>query len=309
MHVGGMMSGMQGWPGSGPGPAPGPGAGSGDNEGRRVGIVAAVVAAVVVLSFVVALATGTNNRDGAGQAMGAGPSGLPTDIGDLESTDLGASGGDLGSGGTTGGATGGDIGGGDLGGSDLGGASGGTDTGGTTSGSGGTTGYEDPTTPPPDPTLDAYRAVQAGDCLRNWMTGETTWASDIPEVVGCGDEAAGVFVSQTSDDWTVCPTDAGRSYLSYTSGLESAALCVTRQFAEGQCFLGMDDDSANLMSWVDCEASTVPAPYSQMYNVTGVYAAPANITDGVCSRVQGDTTEYWYWTIDGGETLLCAVVY
>ncbi|MGP3971948.1 hypothetical protein ACTWQH_30415 [Streptomyces sp. 6N223] len=301
---------MQGWPGQGPGPGPGPRPGG--NDGRRVGIVAAVVAAVVALSFGLALATGTNNRDGS-EAFAAPPGGgstdLPTDLGDLEGSDLGASGGsDSGGSGGSGstGGSGGDLGG-DLGGSSTG-SSGGTDSGGSSTSSGGTTGYETPT-PPPDPTLEAYKAVQAGDCLRNWMTGESTWASDVPEVIGCGAEAAGVYVSQTSEFVADCAVDAGRSYLSYTSGVETVALCVTRQFAVGQCFLGMSDGSANLMSWVDCEGGNVPSPYSQKYNVTGVYSAPSNVTGDECRRSSTDTTEYWYWTIDGETTLLCAVVY
>jgi hypothetical protein len=274
--------------------------------------VAAVVAAVVALSFGLALATGTNNRDGgeaSGPAGGGQPTDLPTDIGDLEGADAGAGGG---------GTSGGDTGGGeptdlptDLG--DVGGGSTGTSgTSGGTSGtsgtdSGGTTGYD--TAPPPDPTLDAYKSVQAGDCLANWMTGETTWASETPEVVACGADNAGVWVSETSDDVSVCPVDAGRSYLSYSSGYENVALCVTRQFEVEQCFLGTDDGSANLMSWFDCGSSSLPTPYTLKYNVTGVYSAPANITGNECMRVDGDTTEYWYWTVDGGSTLLCAVIY
>jgi hypothetical protein len=273
--------------------------------------VAAVVAAVVGLSFALALATGADTRDGEDSFAAPPGGGGPTDLGDfgeLEGSDLGASGG-----GDSGGDTGGDLGGSDLGGSSTG-SSGGTDSGGsstTSSGgydSGGTTGYEEPTTPP-DPTLEAYQSVQAGDCLRNWMIGETSWASDVPEVIGCGAEAAGVYVSLTSDSTVDCPVDAGRSYLSYTSGLETVALCVTRQFAVGQCFLGTSDGSANLMSWVDCEGGNVPSPYSQKYNVTGVYAAPSNVTGDECLRSSTDTTQYWYWTIDDGTTLLCAVVY
>jgi hypothetical protein len=308
------MSGMQGWPGQGPGvPGPGPTPGGGAGDGRRIGIVAAVVAAVVALSFGLALATDTNNRDGGGgysaQPGGGVPTELPTDLGDLEGSDLGASGG------SDSGGTGCDLcgsSGGDLGGSTTGG-SGGTDTGGSTTSSGGTssggtTGYEEPT-PPPDPTMEAYQAVSTGDCLRNWMVGESEWASDVPEVIGCGADAAGVYVSQTTSDYSVCSVDAGRSYLSYSDGYETVALCVTRQFAVGQCFLGMSDGSANLMSWVDCEGGNVPSPYSQKYNVTGVYSAPSNVTGDECMRSSTDTTQYWYWTIDGGATLLCSVVY
>ncbi|MGP4110757.1 LppU/SCO3897 family protein [Streptomyces sp. 4N509B] len=270
--------------------------------------MATIVAVVVALSFGLALATGANERDDAGADMaGAGPAGAAegaaeggvTEGGDLElpgpSADGGASEGaaDSAGAGTTG-TTGG---------------TGGTDAGATSGGdSGGTTGYETPT-PPPDPTLEAYRAVNAGDCLNNWMTGESSWVSDTPDVISCDDDAAGVWVSQTSDSTSDCPMDAGRSYLSYTSGAETVALCVTRQFEVGQCFLGMSDGSANLMSWHDCAATSVPSPYSQLYNVTGVYSAPSSVQGDECRQTTYDQNEYWWWTIDGGSILLCAVVH
>ncbi len=285
------MSSMQGWPGAGPTPGP-PVPDQGANDGRRIGIVALVVVAVVILSFGIAKATGADNRDD-GALAGPAPT-LPTDLGDLEDSDLGASGG-----------SGGDSGGGDSGGSDLGGSGGDSGaTGGVTP-----TPTPEPTPTPTDPMLDEYLAVTTGDCLGNWMIDDYNWASDYPEVTGCGADNAGVWVSQTSDSTSDCPVDSGRSYLSYTGTYETVALCVTRQFAVGQCFLGMSDNSANLMSWVDCEATSLPDPYSQMFNVTGVYSAPANVTGNECSQYQGDTTEYWWWLIDAESTLLCAVVY
>jgi hypothetical protein len=300
------MSGMQGWPGAGPAPGPGAGPGQGNGDGRRFGILVLVVAAVVALSFGIATATGADSRDGGSTAAPPGLSG-GGDLGGLEGSDLGASGGgDLG---------GGDLGGGDLGGGDLGGggdsgtsstgSSGGYDSGGSSGDSGATA----TPTAPPDPTLEAYQQVSSGDCLHNWMTGETTWASEVPETIGCGAEGAALWVSQTSDSISTCPVDSGRSYLSYTSGAETVAICVTRQFAVGQCFLGLPDGGANLMSWVDCEGNSVPAPYSQKYNVTGVYSAPANITGSECSRTSGDTTQYYWWTLDAETVMLCAVVY
>ncbi|MGK5534201.1 LppU/SCO3897 family protein, partial [Streptomyces sp. URMC 129] len=160
----------------------------------------------------------------------------------------------------------------------------------------------------PDPTLELYQSVVAGDCLNNWMISETDWVSDTPDVVPCDDDGAGVWVSQTSDTTSACPVDAGRSYLSYSAGYETVALCVTRQFEVGQCFLGMADGTANLMSWVDC-AQGVPAPYSLTYNVTGVYSAPATVQGDECRQSAGDQNSYYWWTVDDNTVLLCAVVY
>jgi hypothetical protein len=268
-------------------------------------VLAVAVVAAVALAFGLATATGADSRGGDGGSVAVpggiggglggdleGPGGLDPDALDPDALDPGAV-----DGGLTGGADGGTTG--DVG--DIGG-----DTGG--SGSGGD--IADPTpTQPADPTLEAYQAVSAGDCLNTWMINETDWVSDVPEVVSCEDDGAGVWVSQVSEWSSDCPLDAGRSYLSYTSGLESVALCVTRQFEVGQCFLGMEDGSANLMSWVDCEGGEIPAPYSLKYNVTGVWQAPSNPTGDECRESASDPTEYWWWTVDGESVLLCTVKY
>lgn len=199
-------------------------------------------------------------------------------------------------------------------------ATGGADTGGTPGdGSGdGSTGTSesngdnsgDQWTPTPDPTLEAYQEVDAGDCLHNWMTGESSWSSEVPEDVACGADGAALWVSYVSDTTGSCPSDAGRSHLSYTSDEgETVALCVSRRFEVGQCFLGVPDGGANLMSWVDCDNSSVPAPYSQIYSVTGVYAAPANHTPGECARTQNDQSSYASWFVEDETVLVCAVVY
>lgn len=288
------MSGIQGHPGAGPVPGGAPQA----RQGQRFGILALVVVLLVAASFGLAKATGADALGGSSDpaALGLGP-GMP-DLDGLEGLD------------------------------DPDGLDGldGLDTGGLGAGpgdgwDGGDTGYGDslgdgwdysapsPTPTPTDPTLEHFRSISPGDCLRDWMVSDSEWASEVPEVVSCGDEAAGVRVSDTSSDTYACPTDAGRSYLYYTSGLETVVLCVTRQFAVGQCFLGMSDGSANLMSWYDCEATEVPLPYSQLYNVTGVYSAPANPTGDECRQSASDQNTYWWWTLDDDSVLLCAVVY
>ncbi|TDC26247.1 hypothetical protein E1265_04780 [Streptomyces sp. 8K308] len=284
------MSGMQGWPGAGYPPAPGPGGGpanTADNSGKRFGIWAGVIVLTVAASFGLAAATGADARGGGASA--AAPSDLPTFDGtdgleDLEDFE-----------------TPGDTGLGD------GSGSGGIDD---SSGGGGGLETTAPTPETPsDPTLDAFLAVSQGDCLANWMTDETTWSSDIPEVVSCDDEAAALWVSQTSEFAVDCAAGPGQSYFSYTSygaEVQNIYLCVTRQFDVGQCFLGMSDGSANLLSWVDCEGSIAP-PYSQLYNVTAVYDAPANTDGEECRSASGD--DFWWWTLDNDSVLLCAVIY
>ncbi|MDT0270784.1 hypothetical protein RM844_31395 [Streptomyces sp. DSM 44915] len=296
------MSHIQGWPG--PAGAPGPGGGPDQSQpGRRLGILVLVVVLVTGLSFGLAAATGADSRDNGGMAAPPGMSGMEgldggelpdleglEDLPDLEST----GGGDLG---------GGDLGGGDLGGGDLGGG----DLGGGDSGSLPT--EEQPTEQtPPDPTMELFRSVSPGHCLANWMTGETDWVSVTPEIVDCSADNAGVWVATVDDSVNDCPVDAGRSYLYYTYDAETVALCVTRVFEVGQCFLGMADGSANLMSWIDCQGGTVPSPYSQKFNVIAVYSAPSNPTGNECSSAAGNQQYYW-WTMDAEQTLLCAVVY
>ncbi|SFD76708.1 LppU/SCO3897 family protein [Streptomyces aidingensis] len=160
-----------------------------------------------------------------------------------------------------------------------------------------------------DETLEAYRAVNAGDCLHTWMTGQDTWATEVPKVVACGSEGAAVRVSRVTDTVGDCPSDGGRYHLSYTAEEGgTVVLCVTRRFETGQCILSLPDGSANLMSWVACRGA-VPAPYSRTYIVTGVYAAPAEHEPGQCDRTRNDGTAYASWFVDGDTVLVCAVVY
>ncbi|WP_158920515.1 hypothetical protein [Streptomyces sp. NBRC 109706] len=293
------MSHMQGYPG--PAGAPGP---QQQDQGRRLGILALVVVLMVGLSFGLAKATGADVRD-----QGGAPGGQMPDMGGFDDY------GDLGGFEDAGGSGLGEIDGlpdpGDLGDpDDLGlDTSGGGDLGGS-GGSGGSGGgvQDNPTPDPTDPTMELYQAVSAGSCLANWMVSETDWASTNPEMVDCSADNAGVWVSQTSGSVGDCPVDAGRSYLSYSFNGETVALCVTRQFAIGQCFLGMSDGSGNLMSWIDCQGGTVPSPYSQKFNVIAVYQAPSNPTGNECSSDAGNQQYYW-WTLDDDSTLLCAVPY
>ncbi|WP_052850569.1 LppU/SCO3897 family protein [Streptomyces avicenniae] len=245
--------------------------------GAWVGVAAS---AITVLAFL-----GIGNYDELRRALDGDSAGGSPPTG-LEVSDPGASGGGLDDDATGGSWTGGD------------------------SGDDWTPEPEPEPEPAPDPTLDAYRAVNAGDCLHNWMTGESTWSAEVPEVISCDAEGAALWVSRISDAPGDCPADAGRRSLVYTGGDdETVALCVTRVFDVGQCILGMADSSANLMSWVDCQSSEVPVPYSRIYNVTGVYTAPAQHTGAECARTPGDPTAYTSWFADDNSVLVCAVLH
>lgn len=194
--------------------------------------------------------------------------------------------------------------------------SGGSDSGGgsdyDSGGDDGSSGYStaSPTPTQSDPTLDAYKSVSTGDCLATWMISDYEWVTEVPEVVSCSADNAGVSVSRTTDSLSTCPSDAGQSYIYYTSSstAETVVLCVTRKFEAGQCFFGYTNGSANLLSWADCDG-TLPSSYTQMFNVTSVFDAPASPTGDECLRSSTDSNTYYWWTIDDDSTMLCAVAY
>jgi hypothetical protein len=183
-------------------------------------------------------------------------------------------------------------------------------------------GHEEPVADPtPDPTpevtldatLAAYQAVRTHTCLRTWMINSTDWAGTTPEMIDCDAESAGVWVSEISDTSASCPVDAGRSYLSYSGGGETVALCVNRLFRAGQCFLGKADGSANLMSWVDCGTRTVPSPYNRLFNITDVGKIYWEPQGDECRKASGNQqTNHYYWTVQPPKSedpmiMVCAV--
>jgi hypothetical protein len=298
-------------------------------------VLALVVLVVASVLLSVSVDSKTGGGDGGGGDMGMGDAGGIGGIGDLG--DLGGlgdsggtnglgddtAGGDQGDFGDIGGDAGGDTGdtGGDAGGASTGdgssggssGSSGGGSSGSSGGGSSSSSGGSD-AAPPPDPTADAFKAVSPGDCLKNWHTG-SDWSSTTPVKASCGSNDGIMFVTSVKTSTGACPSGAGQSYLSYRSGAgDTTALCMTRQFKEGYCFLGKQEGDkitdGNLMSLVECTAGKVPQPWNQIMHITGVYAAPGGqVSHEHCARVQGDQTYYWHWVVDDGKTLVCTMVY
>ncbi|WP_439679117.1 hypothetical protein [Embleya sp. MST-111070] len=168
-------------------------------------------------------------------------------------------------------------------------------------------------TPVRDPRADAFAAVaHNGICLNAWQTGTergSGWNTDTPRAVDCDSDSAYVRVAGVNA--TNCPiSDPGVTSWRY----RDVDLCLERQFRKGQCFLvsrsgGTENTprySANLFTWIDCDAARIPASFDSLLAVTGVYRAPAEVRAGACARVANDRTYYWYWVAHNDTTLICA---
>ncbi|NBE53336.1 hypothetical protein [Streptomyces boluensis] len=178
-------------------------------------------------------------------------------------------------------------------------------------------GTESPT-PTPDPTESAFKAVSTGDCLPVWDTGhggktEIDWSSEQPpDSVSCKSDDALVQVTGVTGG---CDSSAGEATWSYdsTSTGESTELCLRRVYHKGGCFLANQEGNKIVdmgpLTAVDCTAKKVPSAYNQVMHITGVYNTSKGTDASLCRRVTGDQTEYWSWTVDDGETLLCTMVY
>ncbi|MFE7408854.1 LppU/SCO3897 family protein [Streptomyces laurentii] len=174
-----------------------------------------------------------------------------------------------------------------------------------------------PTTPPPDPTEEAFKARSPGDCLPLYDTGRggdtrIAWNVNVPPApVSCSDGRALVRVTATD---TTCPTGDGKSYWSYQSVTTGTTrtLCLSRVYHAYYCLLGRQSgDSITLgpMTAVACRREPVPVPYNQIMHIMGVYRAPAGATAANCRQSAGDRTRYWAWLMDDGATLLCTTIY
>ncbi|MEV6107723.1 hypothetical protein AB0M28_23925 [Streptomyces sp. NPDC051940] len=258
-----------------PGP-PGPSAGGPNN-----GLIAAISVTIsVIITIIVALSLPGGGDDG-GDDDSAGGSPSPSSSFDTGST----------------GAT--------------------DDSSGSSSGGGSDPGG-DVTTPASDPTADAFRAVASGSCLAVWDTGnggktEWRWSHDTPpDPVSCRSEDALVQVTGTSGGCSTSDNNGVWTYQSVSTG-ESVQLCLRRIYHVGGCFLAIQENNRIVdmgpMTAVDCTAKKVPVPYNQVMHITGVYNTSKGTDPSLCRRVQNDQTQYWSWTLDDGETLLCTMVY
>ncbi|MFJ6696040.1 hypothetical protein ACIQM4_08190 [Streptomyces sp. NPDC091272] len=162
----------------------------------------------------------------------------------------------------------------------------------------------------------AFAAARAGDCLALFDTGKG-WNTRIPQKVSCAGDAGLTRVSAVRTGWSACPTGDGLSYVVHRSAAGKRVLCLTRQYQAGYCVLaerttGRGADGGmrlGAMTAVDCKAGRTPPPYDTVLHITGVYEPSSGRAPGSCRRAAGDRTLYWSWQVDGGDTLLCTMLY
>jgi hypothetical protein len=178
----------------------------------------------------------------------------------------------------------------------------------------------DATSAAPDPTESAFKDVTSGDCLPVWDTGYGGSANVIewsakqpPSAVSCDSDDALVQVTGTDGG---CPSGTNQATWKYTSESsgQTSELCLTRIYHKGGCFLAKQENDKIVdmgpMTAVDCSTKKkIPFTYNQVMHITGVYNTSKGTDASLCRRVQGDQTQYWSWTVDDGDTLLCTMVY
>ncbi|MFX4291917.1 hypothetical protein [Streptomyces bohaiensis] len=173
------------------------------------------------------------------------------------------------------------------------------------------------TSSPSDPTTEAFRDVRPGDCLTLFHNG-IEWSTDLPWKAECEADEGLMAVTAVETTTEACPTGPGEMHWPHTApDGEQIVLCLDRQFRVGHCMLAEQDQDGdegriidgNLMSLVDCASDAAPEPWNQVMHITGVLPAPEEVTSGACARSENDATSYWHWTVNGGETLVCTMVF
>ncbi|GHH41309.1 hypothetical protein [Streptomyces candidus] len=162
----------------------------------------------------------------------------------------------------------------------------------------------------------AFAAVRAGDCLALFDTGKG-WNTRIPRKAACSGDAGLTRVSAVRTGWSACPTGDGLSYVVSVSDAGKRVLCLTRRYRAGYCVLAEKREGGQggarmrlgSMTAVDCTVKRPAAPYDTVLHITGVYGPSSGRAPGDCARAARDRTYYWSWQVDGGDTLLCTMVY
>ncbi|MDT0309128.1 hypothetical protein RM780_19490 [Streptomyces sp. DSM 44917] len=170
------------------------------------------------------------------------------------------------------------------------------------------------TTPTPDPVADAFDAVQAGDCLRNYYDGVQWDPSEVPQEVSC--EGAGAFYFVTSAGPTASCSGSNSEAYWYAPVTVNRTLCLARQYHEEQCFAGDHTSgegadaviNARINSVWPCDTDSLPADTNQLLRITGYYTAQEEYPPGFCAENSSDQTIYYYWEVDDGESVICALV-
>lgn len=158
--------------------------------------------------------------------------------------------------------------------------------------------------PAPDPTGDAYRAVRPGDCL-------AAPGTDPPAVVDCATDTAFMRVADVATELTGCPSGPGLSTWHHTGAGLTTALCLQREFRAGQCFAARlttergrpEMADADLRSRLECGTAEVPAPYNVVLVITEVLPAAARQH---CAQDPAHPDGYWFWTANRGTAKVCA---
>lgn len=170
------------------------------------------------------------------------------------------------------------------------------------------------TTPPPDPTQEAFRSVAVGSCLPVYMTGYgNEWSHSVPpDPVSCSSSYAGLFqVTRVGTSSAQCSTGAGHTSWSYDSASgERTTLCLERVWVPRFCVLATGDGAGGVASLgtataVDCDADRIPVEYDYVLVVAAVYRAPANATSADCREGPYDSRTYWSLLVDEGAVLVC----
>ncbi|WP_229815880.1 serine/threonine-protein kinase [Streptomyces lucensis] len=171
--------------------------------------------------------------------------------------------------------------------------------------------------PEPDPTEEAFKAVSPGDCLDVVDTGyggrtRYDWSEDEPNTALCG-YGTRVKVTGTSGD---CPSGVGKATWSYysTGSGERTALCLAGQYHQGDCLLAKHEtnnviSSIAMLSAPNCTDRRVPIAYNEILVVTDLYRATPGAGAEVCRHGQYDRNTYWSTKVDDGATLLCLKAY
>lgn len=284
-------------------------------EKRGVGVL---LAAVLLFAVVVVPRVWEKGDRGDGRAEAAGVAlGVPRAGEARDGEAGGTTGGTRGSGGAGGSAGGGGPAepGGLVGSGGSGGSGGSVDSGKGPAG-GGTSGDDKRD----DRAIGAaFAAARAGDCLALFDTG-AGWNTRIPQKVGCSGDAGLTRVSAVRTGWSACPTGDGLSYVVHRTAAGKQVLCLTRQYKAGYCVqaekgkggAGAGARAAmrlGAMTAVDCKAKHATAPYDTILHITGVHSPSPGRSAANCRRAGDDRTLYWAWQVDGGDTLLCTMVY
>ncbi|WP_344468455.1 LppU/SCO3897 family protein [Kitasatospora kazusensis] len=115
----------------------------------------------------------------------------------------------------------------------------------------------------------AFRSVQTGECVSNYLTGMgSLWSSDVPVVVDCRGGSAYYRVTAATTTQASCPTQYGQTSLGHTNGDHTTTvLCLARQFQVNQCFPANTPDYQKYDGFLEVVTNCKPAQFPPGSNV------------------------------------------